>query len=695
MLWQPCIETHAQPPRQRKAEIDRSLYTWRRPAGLLLLTENMASLQRQPVGNYSFEPLASTDDPTKSHLPWEVKSVTGAEDGSKKTQRAGRVLSLSAIGRLAPSACVAVLSCYFIVFAILARSQDGTPVEDPTNHALLEAAKAVSYATYILCVSLLTPLQGPTVFAILFTATVGACLKALAAFALERGATVGLIEYLMASRTVSAAVTTPLRLRFFHPLIPFLLALWSLSPLGGQAALRVVSAELEITSADAGVQYLDVSNSTFLLAGASGAASFYSSVSAVFNGALISPASTKSSGQDVFGNFKVPMIEQMATQTTSHPDGWFEYNNSSNAIYSALLGLPVLGPQAGTDSNFTVETSYVYPNCSVVGYFVPLWVENVTIPSDPPSTSVNNGYGLSMSGDLSHTAADQDPRQLNFSSSIFQTVQTGVGQDNTTIVVSKASCRLTQTYVEVNVRCEGKACAAGAIRQSLRPHPPITATWFDANWQSFNGEFVNVTTPGWGLHPGEISPLEYYIVNPDSPYLVMQRSSVPPQLWQQGDGIVSQRFGQLINTFWLAGMGPDAIAGNFSSSPDNTYGVGLVNGTTTISGTVLRCDTAWLVVLLLTSLIMLCAGLLSGVLAAYRRGPDLLDGFSTLLRDNPYARAQVGSSLEDRANMARRLKAVKVRIGDVQPTADVGHVAIGTPIAEQPVKRLQKGRWYN
>jgi hypothetical protein len=74
----------------------------------------------------------------------------------------------------------------------------------------------------------------------MFTAIVGRFLTSLAAWRLECGVEVAAVEYLAGSRTVFGTISTPFRLKLLHRTLPVLLVLWSLSPLGGQASLRVV-----------------------------------------------------------------------------------------------------------------------------------------------------------------------------------------------------------------------------------------------------------------------------------------------------------------------------------------------------------------------------------------------------------------------------------------------------------------------
>ncbi|KAK8063030.1 hypothetical protein PG997_015127 [Apiospora hydei] len=91
---------------------------------------------------------------------------------------------------------------------------------------------------------------------------------------------------------------------------------------------------------------------------------------------------------------------------------------------------------------------------------------------------------------------------------------------------------------------------------------------------------------------------------------------------------------------------------------------------------------------------MFLCGLASMVLGMMRRGPDILDHFGALLRDNPYAPDPHYSSLEDSLSRSKRLAHVKVCLGDVRLDADVGYTAIAHVDGDGAVQRLRQGRMY-
>ncbi|OLN83745.1 hypothetical protein CCHL11_08710 [Colletotrichum chlorophyti] len=63
-----------------------------------------------------------------------------------------------------------------------------------------------------------------------------------------------------------------------------------------------------------------------------------------------------------------------------------------------------------------------------------------------------------------------------------------------------------------------------------------------------------------------------------------------------------------------------------------------------------------------------------------RRGPDVPDHLSFFLRENPYVNIapHQQNSMEDAAGQVRRIRSVRVCIGDMKPMEETGHVVFGT-----------------
>lgn len=155
----------------------------------------------------------------------------------------------------------------------------------------------------------------------------------------------------------------------------------------------------------------------------------------------------------------------------------------------------------------------------------------------------------------------------------------------------------------------------------------------------------------------------------------------------------SQRFSQLLNTFWISSIAPTGVTGYFNISADghssSGYAALTVTGEATPDHLVLECRRGWLAILVIASMTMLFAATATAILGLLRRGPEILDRASLILRDNPYANVPPASSMENGHEQARRLKDIRLRLGDAKPGLNRGHVAIGTTDAVTALSRVK------
>jgi hypothetical protein len=235
-----------------------------------------------------------------------------------------------------------------------------------------------------------------------FDLVVGDTLKKIAAWKLERGATVGFLEQLTGSLSVSATVVTHL---FFRPnkiLAVLLLGLWSLFLLGSQSylttlgtskVLRTFGTRVSLTYFNTDVEPVLSYTSNAIVAW-----------NAMFGSTLISPAAIRNSTVDSWGNVKVPDLSRPNT-------------------YSSALGIPVNGVPKEGNITFQIETSLMAVNCdmnithlAVVDHdFAKVWVFPVFADDSNSNITPVNGSFFSLSGSDGHP---QSPFYLNSSSTL-------------------------------------------------------------------------------------------------------------------------------------------------------------------------------------------------------------------------------------------------------------------------------------
>lgn len=182
--------------------------------------------------------------------------------------------------------------------------------------------------------------------------------------------------------------------------------------------------------------------------------------------------------------------------------------------------------------------------------------------------------------------------------------------------------------------------------------------------------------------------VEGYLLDPDNP---TSFGITTPPIYEQGDNLISQRLTQLINTYWINSIAPYSIPGNFTlPSPDSSssfgYNTDTALGSVQIQTEVITCHYTWLTVLLVSSRILLLCGIAGTILDMLCRGPDILNHFTALRRDNPYVQDLQHSSMENAGDQLQRLRNARVRLGDVHPEMDdAGYVAIGLISDDQMV----------
>ena len=434
--------------------------------------------------------------------------------------------------------------------------------------------------------------------------------------------------------------------------------------------------------------------------------SFYDAANAIamdnalFATSLLSPASTKSSSMDTWGKMKIPILE-LLNDTEETADGWKTV--PSSATYSSLSGLFMTGLSESTNTSMRLETSYWILDCPVVQNGIS---DNVTWISGT-SANIYSPDGLNQS--VRNASEDIQPRTIYY--------ETGLSLPNFTAAYTfinpSAKCTIQTSYVELQVSWVGQNCSTTSMRPSTLPHNATGWTVLDnfQVWQYWSDDFVNSVSG----HDSVATAKETYFVSPDSPGSMSSCGGYNAPADQCDASQVAramdpQTFSisltQLMNTYWLSCAGPEITTNSlqstdmcYQSNPNASNGncqyVLDTPATATHSTEVIICNDGWLVALCVASAIMIIATGLRFITTLVRHSSDLLFNVSTLTRDNPYVGLPLaGSTMED-AKRSRLLKDLEVRLGDVEPTRDIGHYGIGAVTADRYVGSLKKGRLYD
>lgn len=101
----------------------------------------------------------------------------------------------------------------------------------------------------------------------------------------------------------------------------------------------------------------------------------------------------------------------------------------------------------------------------------------------------------------------------------------------------------------------------------------------------------------------------------------------------------------------------------------------------------------WLPTLFVASATMLLCGLVSAMIGSWRKGPDILDTISSLMRDKPHVAEDLALNVEG-MDWTRWLNDVVTRLGDTTTEDPPAHIEIGTP-STQNIAMLKQGRLHS
>lgn len=418
----------------------------------------------------------------------------------------------------------------------------------------------------------------------------------------------------MASQSVWGTVESQLNMQRLTIVGSNLLFLWALSPLGGQASLRLMTRQDRDSFTDTKLRYLTTGpggsmwglSSTYVGSGK------FADAGALYTAALLAPLDTKTGPRDPWGNVKIPNLEYI-NDTKPDVAGWVTVPDIQQPeTYSALVGLPIVGLPETRRSNFTVEANYLtvecgqftqapYPGKNSTNIFntdfakldklVPgqVWRnKSITNPFEPEdgqraSFFIDTNFGSpwdpedpmyetlvgrldAFFGNYNQTRLSrkeaQEARELSYTS-IYAT-----STDSSEFGLNMARCTLVQNHVEAMVECNGKQCAVKKVRKSLSDSRPSIFTPFEHGviMQGFAQQFPLAVAFRTGS-----SPTERYLAN-SSAFPFVQRAG---QLTQDitftnlsliDPGLFSRRLSSAINTYYQLTIQPTGYFGSLSSN---------------------------------------------------------------------------------------------------------------------------------
>ncbi|KAH7371443.1 hypothetical protein BKA66DRAFT_551697 [Pyrenochaeta sp. MPI-SDFR-AT-0127] len=614
----------------------------------------------------------------------------------------------------------------FIVLAIIAHRLDGDPVSD--------------YGKTIRDASLL----GPTIYPLVFAALGGRGLKRIAVWRAERGTTLGVLEHLIGSQSLVAALGRAISLHSPNLLTLGLLCLWALSPLGGQSALRLVSERNSTVLETRPVYYANadaVSGLMVVSADPNIITSAMNQNNAIVSMSLLTSKATENSSVDAWSHPKIPRLAELESAEASNQTdrSWVTVDKYALHNYASLHGVPILNLRLDAISNITLPYEYLYFDCdSKYGSTGAPQAEVRGYLSSLGSNLIGSNFFADPEGNLTKPEPSLFSATAigfqNYSSSFFIYGDKSAGNNRTDAVADKLlygtynkdtnvflyECSMKSILLEANIICHSDRCIVERLRRLQKAREERGVGWSYHN--EFNGvpyDVVhdNVTNSRFFSRFTTIAPVENS-PHPIDSYIYGAvpwdeggfRHIITPHNWTNVSTTdISNRLTRLSNAYFDTSRWTTAVTRNdFFAEPtfiNNTqlgeWGYEGLNMNTTDATfsrqvTIYKAHVPWILALVLCSSVLLLLGLASFALSLVTTAPDIFDYVSSFTRDNPYINAPEGGSTLNGPDRARLLKKLKVQLGDVEAENHVGYIALRSTYGDKDILkgRVQRERLY-
>ncbi|KAJ8118309.1 hypothetical protein OPT61_g697 [Boeremia exigua] len=625
-------------------------------------------------------------DPLESHSPSAVTSLL-AEEHTKDPMRATtfpinntpatlKPTFFSRWGSISWDVLVAFVPLLFLVVAVLCITLNGKQVT-----AFGQDIKAFT-------------LLSPTVFPIIYAAILGKVLRRIARYKAERGSTIGTLEQLIGSQSVFSSIERQIGLRQVDLLGVAIITAWLLSPLAGQASLRLLSTTLSESAIETTVHYHKIESfgkSTMIDYHME--EYYWSSYAPLYMTTLQFARQTFNESRDSFGNVRIPDIRSLGADTKASPHSydWFPVSDSDSHSYTSLFGNPVVGIPSSGNVTFTIESNYWETQCGTFTDEI-LFKNNGSIPG---------GVGAvleiaSPSFDLVAWPTKDGDTTERFT---YVTRSSMEGLRYTT-------CTADFRIVESEVGCRAGICDVHKMRISSRDVKSFlimkhrfldTIETFRLLQRFFPGVDMG---PGYAIHSKTSSLTEQWILDPSLQNILTNFMTgwAAAEVSNLSQEEFNRHFQIAVNIFWDSSLGFNYWAVNATSldaihdAKSDTPWTSIPALGTRYDGEKYVCNFTFAIFTIAISVLLFVAAVSSAILGFVTKVPDILGYVSTLARDDPYFGKSV-TSHHSGLEAARALRDTRVVIGDVNKDSHVGHIAFAT-VEERP-ERVTMRRMYD
>lgn len=319
----------------------------------------------------------------------------------------------------------------------------------------------------------------------------GRATHALLLWRLEHGEHVGLLDQLASSTSLTSTVISQFQLRVVSFLGLALVYIWLLSPVGGQASIRLMGIGTKIVRHPTTFDYM-IYNGNGYAFNAGYKIHFVGFLNSIFDGAIVVPTVMQSAPRDLWGNVKIPRIEHYDQTAAADQDRWYNTRNGDASTYTSFVGIPVSGMNSSRfiDYGTRIHTPYLDVTCSLDTTsnslnFTTGKPSNADDVKGPQTFTANGGGGTIIT---EPSREDENEDELKPFAFKFATYFLSWNFDYT------LDCNITGSYVETEIVCpESLTYAINRARRSRLAQCPPNWTFIDANWlnlQMLFGKFL-------------------------------------------------------------------------------------------------------------------------------------------------------------------------------------------------------------
>ncbi|OAG40014.1 hypothetical protein AYO21_05695 [Fonsecaea monophora] len=545
--------------------------------------------------------------------------------------------------------------------------------------------------------------QLTTIFTIIFIVIVSTTVRRYALWKAEKGATLGEIEQLHASISLTATLKAIWSLRRFTLTGLSLVFLWSWYYVGSQAASREYSYRDSASFGTQSVAFLssnavspfqgdqiDIDKvSPVKLTDMTARYHLYSSFTAGTQQTNVQGV-REVQGADIYGATLTPWYGHPRDSSSLELDrhGWLEIPHMSDQPVMSSIGTSLywLNRTAGVNAwtpqkmvgSFVYQVSHFQANCTA-----PFLSTKAKPKGSLPAVSTTMNM-TTMPSDAGQ------PRELYFWNFVNDTHSL------------TSTCEMTNVTVQIEAICTAATCKPTRMKHiSTSPRTLLDSDVFATPF--FNSMLLACGLP---QHEGDYSTFDNDngLVDLKND-LAQQTLNDPSQLERASADAqfpLSMAITRYMNTY-------------FTSSQMLRYEHGFqddlaVNGSIALTQhgsdfSFLAMDGAiynpqhalswpWLAMDIVSNMVLLATAMGALWLRKHTLAPDIFGFVSSLTRDNPHLNLPEGGSTLSGIERSRRMKMVKVKIADVGEDSSVGRVGLTQVDGFEEAKDLEKGRTY-